>query len=76
MQKCVERLDIGGTLSGLEPPFRSTEIHPPILSSAPRLDKRVSSRQNTSTDGIAGSASAVRLIGRRYARRPAGIYHP
>nr|WP_181726502.1 hypothetical protein [Micromonospora provocatoris] len=46
MQKRVEGLDIGGTLSGLEPPFRSTEIHPPILSGAPHHDKRVSSRQN------------------------------
>ncbi|MCZ7436182.1 hypothetical protein O7598_07255 [Micromonospora sp. WMMC241] len=35
MEKRVEGLDIAATLSGLELPFRSMEIHPPILSSAP-----------------------------------------
>ncbi|WP_433554844.1 hypothetical protein ACQP08_12860 [Micromonospora zamorensis] len=49
MQKRVEGLDIGGALSGLELPFRSMEIHPPILYSAPQQDKRVRSRQNGSS---------------------------
>ncbi|MET9300995.1 hypothetical protein ABZX66_16860 [Micromonospora aurantiaca] len=56
MQKRVEGLDIGGTLSGLEPPFRSTEIHPPILSGAPHRDKQVGSRQN----GNAAAPTPVR----------------
>ncbi|WP_255292711.1 hypothetical protein [Micromonospora sp. WMMA1996] len=46
MQKRVEGLDIAAALSGLQLPFRSMEIHPAILSSAPRRDKRVRSRQN------------------------------
>ncbi|WP_406085511.1 hypothetical protein OHA01_10985 [Micromonospora zamorensis] len=46
MQKRVEGLDIGGALSGLKLPFRSVEIHPAILYSAPQQDKRIRSRQN------------------------------
>ncbi|GHJ14059.1 hypothetical protein TPA0908_20540 [Micromonospora sp. AKA38] len=48
MQKPVEGLDIAGALRGLELPFRSMEIHPAILYSAPQQDKRVRSRQNAS----------------------------
>ncbi|RKR92194.1 DDE superfamily endonuclease [Micromonospora pisi] len=53
VQKRVEGLDVGGALSRLELPFRSMEIHPPILYSAPQQDKRVRSRQN-------GNVSPVR----------------
>jgi hypothetical protein len=55
VQKRVEGLDITAALSGLELPFRSVEIHPPILFSAPRQDKRLRSRQNGNVSGVRGT---------------------